>query len=251
MRHSVELTLARLAFRQLTGSRRSLWALALAAIPVLVAIPIGAETGGAQDAAEDYAALFQTLIVAVLLPLVALVVGTGIFGAEVEDGTITYVLSKPVARWRIVVTRIVVAGVATAAVLVPSTLLTGMLALREAQGAGKGLLPAFAAAVAVGGVLYCGLFVALSLSTRRALVAGLGYVVIWEGLLSRSFGGSRALSVREYTVSFARAMAEPSQGMVGSRLDVGVAAPMAAALTVLVTLYAIRRLRRLEVGEAA
>jgi ABC-2 type transport system permease protein len=249
MRHSVELTLARLAFRQLTASKRSLWALGLAALPVLLAVlnrTAQARTG--VSAVNNYVIGFQSLTVPVLLPIVALVVGTGIFGGEVDDGTITFVLGKPVPRWRIVLTRIVVAALATAAVLVPATLLSGVIALGGLDR--DGLVLAFTAAVAVGGLLYCALFVALSLSTRRALVAGLGYVVIWEGLLSRTFGGSRALSVREYTLSFAEAMSHAREGVVGAQLDVGAALPAAVVVTVLATLYAIRRLRRFEIGEA-
>jgi ABC-2 type transport system permease protein len=249
MRHSVEMTLARLAFRQLTSSKRSIWALVLAALPALVALPMGAGSGGVDDAVGDFIDLFEGLILGVLLPIVALVVGTGIFGAEVEDGTITYVLGKPVPRWRIVLTRIVVAGLSTAAVLVPATLLAGVVALRTVNV--SGILPPLAAAVAVGGFLYCALFVALSLTTRRALVAGLAYVVIWEGLLSRTFGGSRALSIREYTASFAESMSAARKGGIEAQLDVGVAVPMAIAVAVLATVYAIRRLRRFEFGEAA
>lgn len=250
MRNSPELTLARLAFRQLTSSRRSLWALVLAALPVLIAIPMGAEVGGQQDAVEDFVDFYQVLIVSVLLPLVALVVGTGIFGAEVEDGTITYVLGKPVPRWRMVVTRIVVAGLATALVLAPATYLAGVVALRSLPQKPPGLLTAATVAVTVGGLLYCALFVALSLSTRRALVAGLAYVVIWEGLLSRAFGGSRALSVREYTLSFADAMTGGGQPLIPAQLGTGTAITMAAVVAVLATFYAIHQLRRFEIGEA-
>jgi ABC-2 type transport system permease protein len=185
--------------------------------------------------------------VAVLLPIVALVVGTSVFGAEVDDGTITYVLGKPVPRWRIVLTRIVVAGLVTAAVLVPSTLLTGIVGLRGVDA--PGVTAGFTGAVAVGSFLYCALFVALSLSTRRALVAGLAYVVIWEGLLSNTFGGSRALSIRQYTLSIGDALVE-APGITMSRLDVKTALVMAAVVTVLVTLHAIRRLRTFEIGEA-
>jgi ABC-2 type transport system permease protein len=249
MRHSVELTLARLAFRQLTASKRSLWALGLAALPVLLAALGRAQGRGTAEAVSNYVTGFQSLTVPVLLPIVALVVGTGIFGSEVDDGTITFVLGKPVPRWRIVLTRIVVAALATATVLVPATLVSGLVALGGLDG--DGLVLAFTAAVAVGGLLYCALFVALSLSTRRALVAGLGYVVIWEGLLSRSFGGSRALSVREYTLSIADALSSAKEGVVGAQLDIGAALPAAAVVTALATLYAIRRLRRFEVGEAA
>jgi ABC-2 type transport system permease protein len=248
MRHSVELTLARLAVRQFLGSRRALWALVLAAIPVLLALLLQAEAGGdTRETLDDIAGLYQVLIVAVLLPIVALVVGTSVFGAEVDDGTITYVLGKPVPRWRIVLTRIVVAGLVTAAVLVPSTLLTGIVGLRGVDA--PGVTAGFTGAVAVGSFLYCALFVALSLSTRRALVAGLAYVVIWEGLLSNTFGGSRALSIRQYTLSIGDALVE-APGITMSRLDVKTALVMAAVVTVLVTLHAIRRLRTFEIGEA-
>lgn len=247
MRHSVELTLARLAFRQFTGSRRALLVVVLGALPVLMALLMSAQTTGAEAALKNYGWLFHLLTVSVLLPIVALVVGTSVFGAEVDDGTIAYVLGKPVARWRIVLTRIVAAGTATAAVLVPSTFLSATVGLRGANA--PGMAAACTAAVAVGGFLYCALFVALSLSTRRALVAGLAYVVLWEGSLSNTFGGSRALSIRQYTLAFAEEMS--SSSALGGRLDAGVALPMAVAVTVLATVHAIRRLRRFEIGEAA
>lgn len=248
MRHSVELTLARLAVRQFLGSRRALWALVLAVIPVLLALLMNMETGADRsDMLDDIAGLFQALIVSVLLPIVALVVGTSVFGAEVDDGTITYILGKPVPRWRIVITRIVVAGVVTAAVLVPSTALTGVAGLRGVDA--PGVVAGFTGAVAVGSFLYCALFVALSLSTRRALVAGLAYVVIWEGLLSNTFGGSRALSIRQYTLSIGDALIA-GDAVSLSRLSVNTALVMAAVVTVLVTLHSIRRLRTFEIGEA-
>jgi ABC-2 type transport system permease protein len=249
MRNSIELTLARLAVRQFMGSRRALWALVLAALPVLLALLMNAEAGtDPAETLDDIAGLFQALIVSVLLPIVALVVGTSVFGAEVDDGTITYVLGKPVPRWRIVLTRIVVAGLMTAAVLVPSTLLTAVIGVRGANT--PGVVGAFTAAVTVGSFLYCALFVALSLSTRRALVAGLAYVVIWEGVLSNAFGGSRALSVRQYTLSIADALVDVKSVNL-SPLSVSTALVMAAVVTALVTLYSIHRLRRFEIGEAA
>lgn len=249
MRHSVELTLARLAARQFLGSRRALWALVLAAIPALLALLMQAEGGGdAREALDDMAGLFQVMIVAVLLPIVALVVGTSVFGAEVDDGTITYVLGKPVPRWRIVLVRVVVAGLLTAAVLVPATLASTMIGLRGVDA--PGVAAGFTAAVAAGSLLYCALFVALSLSTRRALVAGLAYVVVWEGLLSNTFGGSRALSIRQYTLSIADGLVN-MRGNDLSRLNLNTALVMAVVVTVLATVYAIRRLQRFEIGEAA
>jgi ABC-2 type transport system permease protein len=248
MRNSVELTLARLAIRQFLGSRRALWALVVAVIPVLLALLMNAEAGGdPAKTLDDLMDVYQAVIVGVLLPIMALVVGTSVFGAEVDDGTITYVLGKPVARWRMVLARIVVAGLLTAAVLVPSTAVACAIGVRGANV--PGAVVGLTAAVAVGSFLYCALFVALSLSTRRALIAGLAYVVIWEGLLSNTFGGSRALSIRQYTLSIADALVN-AKGVNLSQLSLGTALAMATVVTVLATLHAIRRLRIFEIGEA-
>lgn len=248
MRHSVELTLGRLAFRQLLGSRRSLWVLVLAVLPVLLAMLVSSETD-VGERLEGYGELFQVLVAAVLLPIVALVVGTSVFGAEVDDGTITYVLGKPVPRWRIVLTRVIVAGIATAAVVATATYLSALVSLRGVPGAQRAALGFTAAAVA-GSFLYCALFVAISLSTRRALVAGLAYVVVWESALSNTFGGTRALSVRHYTQTFAEAWAGLEPGVLNARLELGTALVMGAAVAVLATVHSIRRLQRFEIGEA-
>jgi ABC-2 type transport system permease protein len=249
MRDSVELTLGRLAFRQLAGSRRSLWVLVLALLPVLLALLFSGDPGPRDDVMEDYGELFQALIVGVLLPIVALVVGTSVFGAEVDDGTITYVLGKPVPRWRIVLTRVIVAGLATAMVVAPSTYLSGMIAMRSSPAAQRAAL-GMTAAVVAGSFLYCALFVAISLSTRRALVAGLAYVVVWEAALSNTFGAIRALSVVHYTQSFAQSWAGLEPSVLNARLGLGTAVAMAAVVAVLATFHSIRRLQRFEIGEA-
>lgn len=242
---TVESTLAKVAFRQLTGNRKVLWVALLALLPALVAWVGNSVT---QERLEDTSEVLGTLIVGVLLPLVALVVGTSVFGSEIDDGTITYVLGKPVPRWRIVVTRIVVAGTATAVLLVPATLLAGVAGVGGLDR--EGVVVGFAAAVAVGGLLYSALFVALSLTMRRALIAGLAYVAVWEGSMSRLFPGTRALSIREYTMAVAQALSSAEPGVVESRLEGQTALIMATAVAVLATAHAIRRLRRFEIGEA-
>lgn len=249
MRSSVELTLARLAFRQTTASRRTLWALLLALLPVLLSFLSRAQADDPAEALEMFQGGYNVLIVRVLLPLVALVVGTGVFGNEVDDGTITYVLGKPVPRWRIVLTRIVAAGAMTALVVAPATLLSGMVAYGGFDR--QGFVVAATLATVLGSFLYCALFVALSLSTRRALVAGLAYVVVWEGSLSGLFAGTRVLSIRQYTLSFTEAFAGASEGGFTAQLPTSTAVWMAAAVAALATAHAVRRLRAFEIGEAA
>src|SRR4029077_18799731 len=58
-------------------------------------------------------------------------------------------------------------------------------------------------AAVVGAFLYAAVFLAVSIATGRALIIGLVYTLLWEGLLAGLFAGSRALSIREYTVGVA------------------------------------------------
>ena len=52
----------------------------------------------------------------------------------------------------------------------------------------------------VGSLCYVALFLALSLFTRRALVIGIGYSLVWEGALSSLLPGIANLSVRQYAL---------------------------------------------------
>jgi ABC-2 type transport system permease protein len=62
-------------------------------------------------------------------------------------------------------------------------------------------------AVVIGSVLYASAFVAISAITTRALVIGLVYVVIWEGILAGILVGTRIFSIREAVLGFAGALA--------------------------------------------
>jgi ABC-2 type transport system permease protein len=89
--------MGRITLRQLLGRRRTILLLLLAAIPVLLAIVFRA----ANDAdLEGFASgVLDAVAVTLLLPIVAVLFGTAAFGAEIEDGTILYLLAKPISRW--------------------------------------------------------------------------------------------------------------------------------------------------------
>src|SRR3970282_1789738 len=104
--------------------------------------------------------------------------------------------AKPVTRGRVLGTKLAVAAVASVVLTCLPVLAAGLIL---DGGLGDGLVIGFTVAAAVGSVVYCAVFVALSLMTSRALVFGLAYVLIWEGLLSGLFAGTRTFSVREQT----------------------------------------------------
>ncbi len=196
--------IASITVRQLLSRRRTLLLVLLGAILLVVALVKRVSSTGPEP---DFTAhLLSDMGIAVLMPLVALIFGTGTMGAELDDGTAIYILAKPISRTTVLVTKLVIAvGCSVLLTSVP-LLLGGLLAGGDGS---LGMALGFAAAGAIGSAIYCSIFVALSLVTGRAFIFGLAYVLVWEGFLAGLFAGTRTLSVREQTLAFAQAFANP------------------------------------------
>lgn len=187
----VELTL-----RALVGRRRTLTIATLAALPVLLGILV--RLGGRPDAPE----ILDTLVIRTVCPLVGLVIGTGAIASEIDDGTLIFQLIKPVPRWLVALAKTSVAAFVTAVLVIPPIILTGLL-LGGLGAASIATTAGFALAALAGGTAYAVGFTALGLLTSRALVVGLGYTLIWEGVLAGLLEGTKFLSVRQATLGIA------------------------------------------------
>ena len=239
--------IAGITLRQLLSRRRTILLLLLGALMILVALALRIGAEGAN--LPRYASvLLETFGVATLMPLVALLFGTATIGAELEEGTAIYLLAKPIPRWITLITKLVVAATCSVLLTCIPMLLAGLLA-----GASQnGIVIAFTIASAAGSVIYCAIFVALSLVTSRALIFGLGYILIWEGVLAGLFAGTQTFSVRQHTLAFADALTDAPSAIFSAPLALGTALVVATAVVVLATAIAIRRLARIEIaGETA
>ncbi len=188
----VELTL-----RALVGRRRTLTIATLASLPVLLGILVRLG-GGRPDAPE----ILDTLVIRTVCPLVGLVIGTGAIASEIDDGTLIFQLIKPVPRWLVALAKTSVAAFVTAVLVIPPIILTGLL-LGGLGAASIATTAGFALAALAGGTAYAVGFTALGLLTSRALVVGLGYTLIWEGVLAGLLEGTKFLSVRQATLGIA------------------------------------------------
>jgi ABC-2 type transport system permease protein len=175
--------------------------LLLALSPVLIAV-FARLAGRDADPVRIELSVLDGLVVRTVLPLVALVLGTGAVGSELEDGTAVYVLAKPIPRWMVVAAKLLAAGGLTAALVAPAAILTGMI-LAGDQGGGARIAVGYGVAAAGGSFLYAAVFLAASVASGRALIVGLVYTLLWEGFLAGLFAGSRAFSIREYTIGIA------------------------------------------------
>jgi ABC-2 type transport system permease protein len=240
--------IAGITLRQLLSRRRTLLLLLLGGV-LLLAAGIFRLAGEEARALHFTSGLLGTLGVGTLMPLVALIFGSGALGAEIEDGTAVFLLAKPLSRTTIVLTKLAVAAACSVALTCAPMLLAGLLA---AGGLGDGLVIGMVAGAAIGSVLYCAVFVAVSLITTRALVFGLAYVLIWEGLLAGLFVGTRTFSIRQVTLAFADAFGSIPSDLLDAPLSLGTAVVVATAILALATLIAVRRLSAFEIsGEVA
>jgi len=223
-------------FRGLLGRRRIFLLVLLAALPVLIGLLIRI-AGGRPDADR----VLDTLVVRFVMPLVALIVGTTVIGSEIDDGTAVFLMVKPIARWRIVLSKALVAAGLTAVLIVPAVIISSILLSRTDLAT---TLEAFTVACFFGGTAYAIAFLALSAFTSRAFLIGLAYVLIWEGVLASILEGTKFLSIRQATLGIAAALGVDTPGQP---LAAGVSAAVLAVVIAGGFMIASWRLARFEI----
>lgn len=236
---------AALTARVLLGNRRAVAIGLVMLLPVLIAILFRASQEDSLTPPAEFAGdLVGALVLAILLPLVALVMGTAAIGNEIEDGTVVFLLSKPIDRHRVVVVKAAVAAAASAIVCVPTTVATTWIITGGNDG---GLTVGLGLAALVASIVYSVVFVALSTATSRALVIGLMYVFVWEAVLANVFSGLAWLSVRAYS----EAVADAAIDAFSYRAELGPVAGAVMSLLVVGAALVIggRQLAEFEIGE--
>jgi ABC-2 type transport system permease protein len=233
-------TVAQLTWRALLGRRRSLLLAALPAILLLLSVVVRLAHGRDPQAAVNLLSLFA---LGFLVPLVGLIAGTGAIGPEIDDGSIVYLLAKPLSRPSIINSKLAVAvGVVTLFGAVP-TLVAGFVTTGGADRIAVG----YALAALVAGVAYCSVFVLLAVVTRNAVVVGLLYALLWESVVGGYVPGAQALSIQQWSLALAeKVIGDPAGGLgVDAAVGLTLSVILVVAVTAGATWYAGRRLRSL------
>jgi len=173
----------------------------------------------------------------VVLPLTALIIGTSVLGAEVDEGSIVHLLATPVPRSVVIWSKYLVAVALTAAFVAVPELLAGLIATGGVTKLAVGL---FVGALA-GSVMYNAIFVMVSVLTTRAIAVGLAYVLIWEGLLANFVSGARLLSVGHYALGVANGIAHDGNAL-NAGLNLGTSVVMGTIVTAVALVIGVRAL---------
>lgn len=188
----ISTTIVRLGVQGVFGRRRGLLLFILPLLLVGLAVLVRALVGQDDDATE---LTLYGLGLVVLVPLIALLATSGLLAPEIDDGSIAYLLAKPISRHTIVASKLLVAFACVVAFAAVPMLVAGLVLRTGLPEVGVG----FAVGSLAGGATYCAVFALLSVMTRHAVVIGLIYVLVWEGLLGGLLDGIRWLSVTRWS----------------------------------------------------
>jgi ABC-2 type transport system permease protein len=232
---------AGITLRGLLGRRRALLLVLLPASLLALAVAI-ALVGRPNNLEVPAAQLLQHYGLGTLLPLIALIVTTGVLGTEIDEGSIVFLLSRPISRPVILHTKLAIAIGVTAVCAALPVLLAGVVMV---GGAGR-MAVGFAVGALAGAIAYSAIFLAINVLTRHAVVVGLLYALVWESLVGGYVPGARELSVQQWALSLAD-WPMPST-YIASDVAPMAAVGLLAATTVVATVLAGQRLRSLSIA---
>ncbi|MCX4982176.1 ABC transporter permease subunit [Streptomyces sp. NBC_00250] len=229
-------TVARLTYRALLGRRRALILFLLPGMLLLIAAAVRAFNGADDQVAADVLGGFA---LATMVPLIGVIAGTGAIGPEIDDGSIVYLLSKPVKRPSIIFTKLIVAIAVTMVFSAVPTFIAGFIL----NGNGQQVAVAYTVAALVASIAYSALFLLLGTISRHAVVIGLVYALVWEALFGSLIAGARTLSVQQWALALAQKVT--GDGLVTSEVGLTTAVVLLAAVTVAATWFAGHKLGKL------
>jgi len=234
-----------LSMRQLTGKWRLSLIIFLAALPVILAIIVSLSVEDDRSFDENFIdRLLDGMLVMAIMPIVTLALSTAAFGSEMEDKTLSFLMLKPIPRWRIALPKLMASVVIGAPLIVVSGVVAAVVGLEV------GAKGAFAVGVALfaGYMTYAAIFTWVGLITNRALAFAVIYVFLWEDVISSFIDGVAFLSVRGYTLAIMHGFDESTFRSLESRvieLPAGIIG--AIAVTTVFLVLGIRRLRSMDV----
>ncbi len=244
-------TVASLTSRSLLGRKRTLVLMllpaALLALCGLARVLAGLD---AELERELDGALAPDLLsafgIAILMPLLTLIAGTGSIGPEIDDGSIVYLLAKPLNRYSIVVTKLAVAIAVVIAFGVLPIAVAGVVLTGEVGD----VTIAFALGALAAGAAYSAVFLLLAVISRNAVVIGLIYALIWESLVGAVVPGAQTLSIQQWSLAVVQRALGDTADQVGleAAVSFGTGATLLALVTVMATVYAGRRLQTLRLN---
>ncbi len=190
----------------------------------LAMIPLALVTNNSTDPKDAGTNLVAQYGLAVVLPVVAALIATNVLANLIEDNLLVYIWMKPTPKWHL----------ATAAWAVTVTALVPLVVVPVAIGAalieGGGVVAGAFISGILGSLAYAGFFTAASAQFRRALWVALGYILVWENLISSFSDNTARLSIRSYVFSYLEDATKVDLNLADRTAWLAIVIPVAVAI---------------------
>jgi ABC-type transport system involved in multi-copper enzyme maturation permease subunit len=179
-------------------------------LPVLMALVIrlfdlaGASGIRINNMAVNGPAIFGLMIWAFFMkfsvPVLGVFYGTSLIADEVEDKTITYLFTRPIAREAVLIGKYLAYLACTVFVVLPSIVLVWVLVIPMGGSLGANFLDLIKdlGIVAVGLAVYGAVFAFIGAYFKRPLLIGLAFIFGWETAVLAFPGSFKLFSVAYY-----------------------------------------------------
>jgi len=188
------------------NSKRTIWISIMALIPVIFAAvilllkPLFSDEGVTVSSLFPQVSVF--LYIHFLLPLTAIFMGTAVIGDEVDGRTLPYLLTRPIPRRTIVLSKLISGAALTGLIFLISLLVTYII-MKQENGL-HGLIQDADIYLGTIGIIFLGMVVYLSLFCfmggllKRPVLIGLFFTFGWESTVSFLPGNIKYFTISHY-----------------------------------------------------
>lgn len=171
------LPIVRVTLRQLLGGKRLIVLGLLGAIPAVV-VWLTTANRLSSKMLETYNESAIPILFLIVMPITSIVLGSASLGDERRDGTLSFLVVRPIPRSVITAAKLAAAALAAVAVSALSGILASVAVSIRASDWSTLVPTVVGLAISAGS--YTAVFLVLGYLTSRAVLMGLVYLFLWE-----------------------------------------------------------------------
>lgn len=187
-------SIVRYSSKRLLLNRR--WMLVVL-LTLLVALVMGYSAVQGEGRAVGGSTLLDLLVLSFLLPVLSMIYGASLLRNDLDDRSITPVISSPLDRRTAYLGYYITLVLASVVILLLVNLAgwASYFLLTSVSADAVNILAAYSAVLVLGVMVYSSLFLALGVVLKQPLYVGLIYAFVWEGFI-----GSLPGAISNYTL---------------------------------------------------
>ena len=196
---SIDLFLLKTALRDAVRPKRLTAGLLLLLLPALMGLLWRSlAPAGKFVPADAYNLLSSLLVFGFILTILAVIYGTGVLSQDIEQRTIVYLLTRPVPRWRILLSKFIAGWLAITLTASLAAILLAVVVFGPVKMFSSAPFLRDLRILPVGALAYGSLFLLLATLLARPLIYGLLFAFAWESWVPSMRGAFGRLSIMTY-----------------------------------------------------